>query len=48
MFDIDLIIFRVAFNRSSPFSLPFVQAVRVTDWSFSDQVKNPMILIDAS
>jgi len=28
---------RVAFNRSSPFSLPFVQAVRVTDWSFSDQ-----------
>ena len=31
----------MAFNRSSPFRLPFVQAVRVTDWSFSDQVSRP-------
>lgn len=27
---------RVAFNRSSSFSLPFVEAVRVREWTFTD------------
>ena len=31
-------LFRTAFHTSHPFTLPFVQAVRVTDWEFVPQV----------